>query len=165
MAIADLIKIPPVQAFLADGSVMTVFEAILEKFALPKDRAIELLDLTDAVLEGDLTIDQFPALLAEAFGVELARAQKISCDVVGFRLLPLEEYVPGVAAQITAWGGDLSKYPKSRVGKMKMSAETFASQLDEKLELNFSEVMIITSYLSNHGCCSDQRHDGPHSTE
>lgn len=125
-----------------DGSVMTVFEAILEKFALPKDRAIELLDLTDAVLEGDVTIDQFPALLAEAFGVEIERAQRISCDVVGFRLLPLEEYVPGVAAQITSWGGDLNKYPKSRVGKMKMSAETFASQLDEKLELNFSEVMI-----------------------
>lgn len=142
MAIADLVKIPPVQAFLADGSVMTVFEAILEKFALPKDRAIELLDLTDAVLEGDLTIDQFPAMLAEAFGVELPRAQKVACDIVGFRLLPLEEYVPGVAAQITSWGGDLSKYPKSRVGKMKMSAETFASQLDEKLELNFSEVMI-----------------------
>lgn len=142
MAIADLIKIPPVQAFLADGSVMTVFEAILEKFALPKDRAIELLDLTDAVLDGNITIDTFPQLLAEAFGVEIERAQRISSDVVGFRLLPLEEYVPGVAAQITSWGGDLNKYPKSRVGKMKMSAETFASQLDEKLELNFSEVMI-----------------------
>ncbi len=142
MAIADLIKIPPVQAFLADGSVMTVFEAILEKFALPKDRAIELLDLTDAVLDGALTVDQFPAMLSEAFGVELPRAQKVACDVVGFRLLPLEEYVQGVAAQITAWGGDLNKYPKSRVGKMKMSAETFATQLDEKLELNFSEVLI-----------------------
>lgn len=142
MAIADLIKIPPVQAFLADGSVMTVFEAILEKFALPKDRAIELLDLTDAVLDGTLTVDQFPTILAEAFGVELPRAQKVACDVVGFRLLPLEEYVPGVAEQITAWGGDLSKYPKSKVGKMKMSAETFATQLDEKLDLNFSEVLI-----------------------
>ncbi|MEK7633082.1 MAG: hypothetical protein AAB473_04840 [Patescibacteria group bacterium] len=142
MAIADLIKIPPVQAFLADGSVMTVFRAILEKFALPTDRAIELLDLTDAVLDGALTVDQFPAMLAEAFGVELPRAQKIACDVVGFRLLPLEEYIPGVAAQITEWGGDLSKYPKSRVGKTKMSAETFAAQLDEKLELNFSEVLI-----------------------
>ncbi len=142
MAIADLIKIPPVQAFLSDGSVMTVFRAILEKFALPTDRAEELLDLTDAVLDGNITVDAFPQLLAEAFGVDVARAQKVSCDVVGFRLLPLEEYVPGVAAQITAWGGDLSKYPKSRVGKMKMSAETFASQLDEKLEMNFSEVMI-----------------------
>ena len=142
MPIADLIKIPPVQAFLMDGSVMTVFETILEKFALPTERAVELLDLTDAVLDETLTIDQFPAILAEAFGVEIERAQRISSDVVGFRLLPLEEYVPGVEEQIVAWGGNLEKYPKSKVGKMKMNAETFASQLDEKLELNFSEVLI-----------------------
>ncbi len=142
MPIADLIKIPPVQAFLMDGSVMTVFETILEKFALPAERAVELLDLTDAVLDGTLTIDQFPTILAEAFGVEIERAQRISSDVVGFRLLPLEEYVPGVAEQIVAWGGNLEKYPKSKVGKMKMNAETFASQLDERLELNFSEVLI-----------------------
>ncbi len=142
MSIQDLLKIPTVQAFLVDGSVMTVFEAILEKFALPKDRAIELLDLTDAALDGTITVDAFPDLLAQAFGAEPERAKRMACDVVGFRLLPLEEYVPGVAAQITAWGGDLSKYPKSRVGKTKMNAETFASQLDEKLELNFSEVLI-----------------------
>ncbi len=142
MPIADLVKIPPVQAFLMDSSVMTVFETILEKFALPKDRAEELLDLTDAVLDEKLTLDQFPTILAEAFGVEIERAQRISSDVVGFRLLPLEEYVPGVAEQIVAWGGNLEKYPKSKVGKMRMNAETFASQLDERLELNFSEVLI-----------------------
>ena len=142
MPIADLIKIPPVQAFLMDGSVMTVFETILEKFALPTERAVELLDLTDAVLDETLTINQFPTILAEAFGVEIERAQRISSDVVGFRLLPLEEYVPGVAEQIVQWGGNLEKYPKSKVGKMKMNAETFASQLDERLELNFSEVLI-----------------------
>ncbi len=142
MSIQDLLKIPTVQAFLVDGSVMTVFEAILGKFALPKERAMELLDLTDAALDGTITVDAFPDLLAQAFGVEVERAKRMACDVVGFRLLPLEEYVPGVAAQITAWGGDLSKYPKSRVGKTKMNAETFASQLDEKLELNFSEVLI-----------------------
>lgn len=142
MPIADLVKIPPVQAFLMDSSVMTVFETILEKFALPKDRAEELLDLTDAVLDEKLTLDQFPEILAEAFGVEIERAQRISSDVVGFRLLPLEEYVPGVAEQIVQWGGNLEKYPKSKVGKMKMNAETFASQLDEKLDLNFSEVLI-----------------------
>lgn len=142
MPIADLIKIPPVQAFLMDGSVMSVFENILQKFALPIDRAEELLDLTDAVLDETLTVDQFPAILAEAFGIDIERAQRVSSDVVGFRLLPLEEYVPGVAEQIVAWGGDLNKYPKSKVGKMKMNAETFASQLDEKLNLNFSEVLI-----------------------
>lgn len=142
MSIADLVKIPTVRAFLMDGSVMTVFEAILEKFALPKERATELLDLTDAVLDGTLTVDAFPELFIKAFGVEAERAKRISADVVGFRLLPLEEYVPGVAKQIVDWGGDLEKYPKSRVGKTKMSAETFASKLSEKLDLNFSEVLI-----------------------
>ncbi len=142
MAINDLIKIPTVQAFLMDGAVMTVFEAILEKFALPKDRAVELLDLTDAVLDETLKLSDIPALLQQAFAIEETRAIRMTCDVVGFRLLPLEEYVPGVAAQITTWGGDLSKYPKSRVGKLRMTPDTFAAKLDEKLGLEFSEVLV-----------------------
>lgn len=142
MAIVDLIKIPPVQAFLMDGSVMTVFEAILEKFALPKERAIELLDLTDAVLDGAIELKDVPAMLMQAFGVEGERATRMACDIVGYRLLPLEQYVPGVAAQLGTWGADMSKYPKSRVGKMKMVPETFATDLDTKLSLNFSEVLI-----------------------
>lgn len=142
MAIAELIKIPTVQAFLMDGSVMTVFEAILEKFALPKERAIELLDLTDAVLDGTLELADIPAMIMQAFGVEEERAKRLACDVVGYRLLPLEQYVPDVVVQLSAWGADMNKYPKSRVGKMKMVPETFAAQLDEKLTLNFSEVLI-----------------------
>ncbi len=142
MAIADLINIPTVRAFLMDGSVMTVFEAILEKFALPKTRAEELLDLTDAVLDGVLDVKDIPSMVQQAFGVDEERAKRMACDVVGFRLLPLEQYVPGVVADLEAWGADMSKYPKSRVGKTKMVPETFAAQLDEKLTLNFSEVLI-----------------------
>jgi hypothetical protein len=142
MAIAELVKIPTVQAFLADGSVMTVFEAILEKFALPKERAIELLDLTDAVLDGMLELQDIPAMIMQAFGVEEERAKRMACDVVGYRLLPLEQYVPNVVAQLGEWGADMNKYPKSRVGKMIMVPETFAAQLDDKLQFNFSEVLI-----------------------
>ena len=142
MAIADLIKIKPVQAFLMDGSVMTVFEAILEKFAMDKNRATELLDLTDAVLDGQLELKDIPAMIAQAFGVEEERSVRMACDVVGFRLLPLEQYVPGIIDQMTAWGADMSKYPKSRVGKQKMLPDTFAAQLDTQLELNFSEVLV-----------------------
>lgn len=142
MPIADLIKIPTVHAFLADGSVMTVFEAILEKFALPAERAEELLDATDAVLDEKLELKDMPALFAQAFGVEPERSVRLTCDVVGFRLLPLEEYVPNVAQQLKDWGADMNKYPKSRVGKLKMSAETLAAQLDEKLGLDFSEVLV-----------------------
>lgn len=142
MPIADLIAIPTVQAFLMDGSVMTVFEAVLEKFGLGKERAAELLDLTDAVLDGEIDLVTFPELIAEAFGVEEARAKRMACDVVGFRLLPLDQYVPGVAERIVEWGGDLNKYPKSKVGKLKMSAETFAGQLDEQLGFDFSEVLL-----------------------
>lgn len=142
MALADLLKIPPVQTYLMDGSVMTVFEAILEKFALSKNRAEELLDLTDAVLDGTLELKDIPAMLAQAFGIEEERSIRVACDVVGFRLLPLEQYVPGIVDQMKAWGADMNKYPKSRVGKSKILPETFAAQLDEKLGLDFSEVLI-----------------------
>ncbi|MFA6017977.1 MAG: hypothetical protein WCT28_01300 [Patescibacteria group bacterium] len=142
MPIVDLIKIPTVQAFLMNGSVISVFEAILEKFALPKERAIELLDLTDAVLDGAVDLKEIAPMLQQAFGVEEERAVRMACDVVGFRLLPLEEFVPNVVAQLTTWGADMSKYPKSRVGKVKMTPETLAAQIEDKLELDFSEVLV-----------------------
>jgi hypothetical protein len=81
-------------------------------------------------------------LFAQAFGVEEERSKRIACDVVGFRLLPLEEYVPTVVQQLKDWGADMNKYPKSRVGKLRMSAETLAARLDEKLGLDFSEVLV-----------------------
>jgi len=142
MAIIDLIKIPTVQAFLIDGSVISVFEAILEKFALPKERAIELLDLTDAVLDGAVDLKDIASMLQQAFGVEEERAVRMACDVVGFRLLPLEEFVPNVVEQLTTWGADMSKYPKSRVGKVRMTPETLAAQIEDKLGLDFSEVLV-----------------------
>ncbi len=145
MSIDALIKIPPVQTFLMDGSVMSVFEAVLEKFALDKGRAEELLDLTDAVLDEKLELKDMPAMLMSAFGIEEERAKRLACDIAGFRLLPLEDYVPNIVQQITEWGGDLSKYPKSKVGKTRMSAETFAAKLDEQLGLDFSEVLVKRS--------------------
>lgn len=123
--------------------VFDTFESILKKYhAEEAHRASEFLDLTDAVIDGALPIAQMPVLITQAFGVSEEVAKHIACDVAGLRLLPLENFVPGVAEQIVTWGGKVEDYPKKRVGKTKMTVVDFGNEITEKLSLDFSEVLV-----------------------
>lgn len=127
--------IPIVREFLLSPDVLERFEQIQEHNGLPVERAIEYLTLTRAVLDGVIALDHMPALIAEAFGVDEARATKIACDVAGARLLPLEDYFPGTEKQIAAWGGNVADYPATRIGKEKVTVDHFAGRMTEELSL------------------------------
>ena len=64
-----------------------------------------------------------PALLEQSFGLSKDDALEVARDVVGYRLLPLENYLPHVSKQIEEWGGDVSKYPKKKIGKETATVE------------------------------------------
>ena len=133
---------PIVSQFLTNGESMEKLETMQEKYKLPVDRADEYLMLCRAVLDGDIQLDHMPEMIAEAFGVDEEMAKKIAMDVVAIRLLPLEGYWPGVEAQIVKWGGKVSDYSAFRVGKEKITADRFAGNLTENLELTLSPVHI-----------------------
>jgi len=118
------------------------FRDIQKKFGLAEDRAIEYATLVFAVLSGDIKCEHMPEMIAEAFGVEAVKAQQIAVEVVGYGLLPLEHYLPGISEQIVAWGGKIEDYPAERVGKEKITADRFAGNLTENLELTLSPVHI-----------------------
>ena len=147
-------SIPIVSQFLMGGTSIPQLETMQEKYKLPVNRAAEYLTLCRAVLDGEIELEHMPEMIAEAFGVEGEMAQKIACDVAGIRLLPLENYFPGVEAQIVKWGGKVSDYPAFRVGKEKITADRFAGNLTENLELTLSPVHIkrlgflVKSYFS-----------------
>ncbi len=134
--------IPIVGQFLIDGKILGKLEDLQDKYKLSVDRAIEYLTLTRAVLDGEIELGHMPEMIAEAFGVDEATSVKIACDVAGIRLLPLENYFPGVGAQIEKWGGKVSDYSAERVGKEKITADRFAGNLTENLELTLSPVHI-----------------------
>lgn len=134
--------IPIVSQFLTNGQSTEKLEVMQEKYKLPVERADEYLMLCRAVLDGDIQLDHMPEMIAEAFGVDGEMAKKIACDVAAIRLLPLENYFPGVAAQIVKWGGKVEDYSAFRVGKEKITADRFAGNLTENLELTLSPVHI-----------------------
>lgn len=106
-----------VQDYLLETEVYGKFEAVLGKYELPHERVTELLDLTDAVMYGQIKIDQMPAFLQQAFGIEEDVAKRLAADVAGYRLLPLNVFMPGVDDAIKSWGGHIEDYPELRIGK------------------------------------------------
>jgi hypothetical protein len=134
--------IPIVSQFLTSGKSIPQLEAMQERYRLPVNRADEYLTLCRAVMDGDIELSHMPEMIAEAFGVDGEVAKKIACDVAGIRLLPLENYIAGVGEQIVKWGGKVADYTDLRVGKEKITADRFAGNLTESLELPLQPVHI-----------------------
>jgi hypothetical protein len=142
MAIADLLKIPPVRSFLFDGKVLAEFRDVAQKNALPLERSEEFLDLCNAVIDGTLPMAEVPGIIGQAFGKDEATAKKISADIFGYRILPLESFVPGIREQITAWGGKPEEYPQRPIGKEKLPSFVWATRMNEVAALGFSDVLV-----------------------
>ncbi|MFA5947095.1 MAG: hypothetical protein WC813_03660 [Patescibacteria group bacterium] len=142
MAIVDLLKIPPVRSFLFDGKVLAEFRDVAAKNELPTERAPEFLDLCNAVIDGTLPMAEVPGIIGQAFGKDEATSKKISADIFGYRILPLESFVPGIREQIIAWGGKVEDHPARPIGKEKISAFLWSKRMDEAAGLGFSDVLV-----------------------
>lgn len=128
----DLLKINEVRAFLLEGEVIDVLREALEKQSLDSTRYAELLDLCDAVIDRTASPKQMPQLIAAAFGISEEQAKSLAIAVAGHRLLPIEQYIPGLKAQFLAWGGQLSDFPSRRIEKDRALTELLVERLLEE---------------------------------
>ncbi|MFH1632028.1 MAG: hypothetical protein ABIA47_03370 [bacterium] len=145
----DIRKIKPVTDFLLNIDIYDRMEEIAGKHSLKVERSTEFLDLTDPIIRGDLELGKMPAMIASAFGVDEGKAKLIAADVAGYRLLPLEAYMPGVAKQIKDWGGKIADYPKKRVVKEQTEEKDAIVALAEKIGLELPDhLMKRFIYLS-----------------
>lgn len=142
MSLSKLLKIPAAQSFLMSGDIFDALDQVCEKYQLPKERSEEFLDLCDAVIAGDLAFEQMPMLVVQAFGCNEDIARKIACDIAGFRLLPLENYIPGIAAGITMLGGKISDYPAFRVEKDEAVERMALQEIVDGLKIVLSDVLL-----------------------
>lgn len=139
MALVDLMQNPQVSAFLLDPGVYDVIDGIAQAHGLPVERSEEFLDLTEAVLDGTLELVHMPVLLAEAFGLDEAKAQAVAADIAGQRLLPFLAFIPGIDVQITAWGGDLQKYPNLRIQPTRSNLRSELIDIAKRSGIEFSD--------------------------
>ncbi len=141
MSMAELLKISTASDFLLEDSVPDAFKKIFEERGLPVERRGELLDLTSAIIDGVLLPKDAPEIIAGAFGLDEAKAKELTCDALGYGVLPLENFVPGIAEAITALGGDVKKYPSFRVGKEKITAVALSAYVQKQAGIQFSDVL------------------------
>lgn len=157
MSLDSLFSIPTVRAFLLDGEVILTFRNVAKKYGLPEERAEEFFDLVKEVLDDKLPMSEIPGLLTQAFAIPEEQAKLISADILGYRVLPLHDFIPGVAEQIVAWGGDPKSYPVQGVGKEKVSAFVWAQRLAEATKLGFSDVLVKRLGLLIEGRSNGQK--------
>lgn len=142
MSLATLLNTDAIRNFLQDPDVYDALVEIAEKHKLPDERVSEFLDLTDAVLDGQLPLADVPTMLGEAFGTDEAASRVLAVEITGTRLLPLEIFFPGVGDQIKEWGGDVAAFGVFRVQKEGVLAEDLAEKVAAKAGVSFSELLM-----------------------
>ncbi len=128
-------KLPRVRDYLLDIKIFDQLEGVVARHKLPPERLEELLDLSDAVINDQVKVDQIPEFIEKAFGVDATKAKAIAADVVGFRLLPLSAFIKGIEDSIKAWGGDVANYPELRIEKPGLQDELLEYAREIGLEL------------------------------
>ena len=151
MKSGGLLQIKAVKDYLVKIEIYDHLEKIAAKYNLPEDRLEEFLDLTDAVINEQVTIDQMPGLIAKAFGLDSQKSTQLAADLAGYRLLPLENFIPNVAEQIVSWGGKVENFPKFRVEKAKVEVDSHLRNLAKEIGLELPEhIMKRFVYLSKN---------------
>lgn len=154
MSTMPLVSNQQVADFLLDISIYDHLEEIARLHSLPFERIEELLDLADAVMNGKLGIEKMPEFIMQAFDVDEKAAKIIAADLAGYRLLPLEDYIPQVAKHIALWGESAEKYPKLRIRKPVKTPDselvTYAKSIGLDLPEHFLKrfVFLAKGYLT-----------------
>jgi hypothetical protein len=135
----ELLTIDSVRDYLLDPQRLDEVDEIAQKNRLPLERADELLRLADAVMFGELEASKMPSLVATAFGVDAGAAQQVAIDVIGFRLLPLAEFIPGIEAQFADWGGEAKEYPDVHIVRPRYTIEKAILDYAQQVGLELDE--------------------------
>lgn len=141
MSLASLLAIPLAKKFLQDGDAYAKLEETVARFDFPSERMTEFLDLTDAVLDDQIGVTDIPHFITEAFGVSPEKAQEVAVAVVGVRLLPLKDFVPGVEEAFLAWGGKAEEYTYA-LPQESITIEALTERIAQRAHVSFSELLM-----------------------
>lgn len=153
----DIRKYIPVRDFLLETSIYDDLEAVAKKQNISQDRVDEFLQLTDAVVKGNLSLQQMPSMLSQAFGLNDKQSNALAADISGYVLLPLENYLPNVRDQIITWGGSIEQYPKLRVEKEKTSPDKLIQDFAKRMGLTLSDDLMARFVYLTKGYLTKSR--------
>ncbi len=142
MSLQALKNITSVRSFLQDGDGYLRVVERAEEMGVPYSRAKEILDVVDAVLDEHIRARDIPELVKEAFTLSEEDARKLSCDVIGWQLLPFRGFLPGIEEDFLFLGGKKADYPNLLLEREYINAFELAKTLLSERGISFSDVLV-----------------------
>lgn len=133
MPFTDLMNNPTFAAFRTRDDIGEQLRMVLSRYRADVERWTELLDLSDAIFDGVLTVKETPALLAQAFGLSDRDGWRMSRDLVAVELAPVRDVVPDLSTQIDTWR---AAQPKDEDGKK--TYDDYAEDVLGRMHLSLS---------------------------
>lgn len=138
-------KLPQaVQDFLFDTDKEQEALEALKKFGLNEDQAFDLLLLAEDVVIGMLKLTELEAKVTEGTqGTEAKeKSLEVTKELITYRLLPLDAYLPGVDNELKRLGGDPKTPEIERVEKEELTPEQFVKDSLKEANLHLSDAAL-----------------------
>ncbi|MDO8312715.1 MAG: hypothetical protein Q7T25_12325, partial [Sideroxyarcus sp.] len=131
-----------VSDFFFDDAKQQAAIAKLVTHGVTEDLAFDLLLVAEDVLLKNVRLSDVYSKVAEVSKLDPEKAKFLARDLIGWRLLPLDAFVPGVADELVRLGGAVAEYPAERVEKRKVSAESFVRETLNGLGLRLPDAAL-----------------------
>lgn len=91
---------------------LQLFDRVIERFHLSLEEFRELAIIGSSIVYKEHTVAELSTLIAQALPDRAQEADDIALDYIGFQLVPVLDYVEGVAEFISSKKGDLAYFQK-----------------------------------------------------
>ena len=133
-----------VQSFLESPDLTQKAFDIIEKYQVPDEQSGEVAYIIECENEQGQILDKnllakIPQRLQKLTGLDPAKAQQMAVDLVGARLLPIEDQVGGVSELLSQWGGKPGEHSVKQVSRTNVTADELVRGVVEEMGIKFEE--------------------------
>jgi len=122
-------KLPAeVTDFLDSSELLFKIIEIIEKHKVSEDKYDAIAPVVEGLLEKPAGLDALPAAIQKITELDMTAATRLTADLAGYWLLPLEAYVGDVTGHIMSWGGKIEDYPPKRIARRAVQPDEFTRE-------------------------------------
>lgn len=128
-----------VRTYLGSEEVTNINLDIKKKYNLQEKDLDALYDITWDVIEGRIAPRDMVYEIKSRVKWQEKKIVEIALQVLGRKLLPLSNFIPGIPETIKELGGDPGKYPAKKVTPEQVTLEQFVNSLMKDLNVILSD--------------------------
>ncbi|MEA3272288.1 MAG: hypothetical protein U9P90_01305, partial [Patescibacteria group bacterium] len=125
---------------------------IFKKFKLSSEQESLYFDITDKVFYKELSLEDFPAEVEKAFGLEPEKSKALSLEILGNVFLPIDSYLGDVSAEIKKINGDPTKFVVEHIKLKQITPDDLLKKIAEDVGIllkNKSSIRRLKNIIVN----------------